>query len=365
MATDRTLVTELATALGTLPFDDLSRALAARSSVLRIDGATWDRLARLHGDAAYHGDFVAAYRNGKAFAAAADGLARRPPRLVEWTGGRRPPGDEVAPIDLRIDHVYLVSCKYLSANIANASPARLFDGLLATTGTWDRTDWYQAVAPDEYQDLYAACRACGPDTGQDTGLDDLPDAAAELTAANRERLRHALRDRRYPAGAQDPYRRLCAAVSARSAERWQDRLSDFDPVRMLWRLLRIGNAPYFLLGADGAASLRCRVDTPWDWHHAYKLRGLTVAPADAGQPRVDWAARYAVRATGEEGVVRGHVEVRWSHGRFGQPPEAKVYLDTPVDRLPGYHPFGDATELGQARFPGTWSTGRDLGQVPT
>ncbi len=76
---------------------------------------------------------------------------------IEWTGGRRAPGDEVAPIDLRIDHVYLISCKYESDIVANASPARLFDGLLATTGTWDRSDWYEVVAPDEYLALYRAC----------------------------------------------------------------------------------------------------------------------------------------------------------------------------------------------------------------
>ena len=79
-----------------------------------------------------------------------DGLRGRTPLTIEWTGGRRPPGDEVAPIDLRIDHVYLVSCKYESDILANASPGRLFDGLLATSGDWDRTDWYESVAPVEF-----------------------------------------------------------------------------------------------------------------------------------------------------------------------------------------------------------------------
>jgi hypothetical protein len=31
--------------------------------------------------------------------------------------------------------------------------------------------------------------------------------------------------------------------------------------------------------------------------------------------------------------------VRWSHGRFGKPPEAKAYLDTPHHRVPGYVPL--------------------------
>lgn len=346
MVAERTLVTELGTALGTLPYPDLSSALAARSPVLHIDEDTWARLGHLRSLHAYQRDFGAAYRNGRAFAAAADGLAGRPPRLVEWTGGRRPGGDEVAPIDLRIDHVYLVSCKYFSANIANSSPARLFDGLLATAGDWDRADWFEAVAPEPYQDLYAACRGTA-------GIDVLPASAAALTGTDRELLRRALVGRRYPEAARAAYRRFCAEVSDRSADRWADALVGIDPERVLWRLLRIGNAPYFLLGADGTSSLRLRVDTTWDWHHRFRCRGLTVRAARAGQPRVDWAAHYVERATGVAGTVGGHVEIRWSHGRFGQPPEAKVYLDTPVDRLPGYNALEPEPGCAyrQGRFP--------------
>jgi len=329
---DRTLVTELATALGTLPSTGLMHALASRSPVLRVGREVWERLDQLAAMATFARDFATAYDNGRAFAHAADGLAGRPPHIVEWTGGRRPSGDEVAPIDLRIDHVYLVSCKYLSANIANPSPARLFDGLLATRGTWDRTDWYQAVAPDEYQDLYAVCR-------RSTGLLDLPDDASELTSSERERLRRALTERDYPLDARDAYRRLCDAVSTRSAQRWRAGLETGNAELMIWRLLRIGNAPYFLLGAHGSSSLRLRVDTAWDWHHAYRLKKLSIAPAHSGQPRVDWVVDYIARSDGTARRVAGHVEVRWSHGRFGQPPEAKIYLDTPVDRVPGYNPL--------------------------
>ncbi len=350
MVADRTLVTELGTALGMLTFPDLDAAVDGRSDVLRIDGPTWDHLRRLHAAGSYRPEFAVAYGNGRAFAAATCGLAGRPPHLVEWTGGRRPGGDEVAPIDLRIDHVYLISCKYLSANVANPSPARLFDGLLATTGAWGHGDWYAAVAPDAYQELYTACRDA-------TGLAGLPGRAVELSSGDRERLRRALPGRLYPQAAREPYRRLCAEVSARSAERWRAALEALDPERMLCRLLRIGSAPYFLLGAHGAESLRLRVDTPLDWHDRFRCTELTVAPAGAGQPRVDWRARYVARGTGAHGQVDGHVEIRWSHGRFGQPPEAKVYLDTPVDRVPGYNPLEptrDATgALGQARFPVT------------
>ena len=76
--------------------------------------------------------------------------------------------------------------------------------------------------------------------------------------------------------------------------------------------------------------------TPWDWRQAYELKRMDVWGDDAGQPQVRWQAIVRDRATGEEHTVDGHVEVRWSHGRFGKPPEAKAYLDTPHHRVPGY-----------------------------
>ena len=137
----------------------------------------------------------------------------------------------------------------------------------------------------------------------------------------------------------EPYRRLCEAVSEATAARWTARITAQNREAVLWRLLRIGSAPYFVLGSSPAGSVRLRIDTPWDWRQHFALRGFDVSAQPGGQPRVGWTGRYRVLATGEERSVEGHVELRWSHGRFGGPPEAKVYLDTPHDQVPGYHPL--------------------------
>ena len=50
-------------------------------------------------------------------------------------------------------------------------------------------------------------------------------------------------------------------------------------------------------------------------------------------------AEIADTLSGEPIQVKGHVEVRWSHGRFSGAPEAKVYLDTPHQETPGYSPL--------------------------
>ena len=104
---------------------------------------------------------------------------------------------------------------------------------------------------------------------------------------------------------------------------------------MLWRLLRLSPAPYFVLGSSDDGPLRLRIGTPWDWRQSFTLQSLTIEPAAAGQPRVDWTALALERATGVVREAAGHVEVRWAHGRFSSV-EAKIYLDTPHATVPGY-----------------------------
>jgi hypothetical protein len=330
---DRTFVTELATALGMLGDDSITEATGSRPDVLRLSETQWLRLETVLEESRWSAEAETAFDNGRAFLESPDALRERRPVLIEWTGGRRPPGDEVAPIDLRIDHVFLVSCKYVSANIANPSPARLFDGLLATTGDWVRSDWYLETAPVELRELYSACKKA-------SGLFDLPEDPAELEPAQRQSLRKALPARSFPEDLKPAYLELCRVVSEVSASRWREAIERFGkPEQVLWRLLRIGSAPYYMLGADAHDWIRLRVASPWDWRQSFRLLHLEVTAARAGQPQVDWTATYETKKDSARSQIRGHVEVRWSHGRFAHPPEAKIYLDTPTSDLPGYFPL--------------------------
>jgi hypothetical protein len=332
MPSERTFVTEIATGLGMLGDPDLASVIARRPDELaNLTTANWDELTTLLQSGLYDPDFATGLDNGSAFLAAPDALNGRLPRIIEWTGGRRPPGDEVVPSDLRIDHVYLVSCKYLSRILHNPSPARLVEGLLSQAPVDDLSDWYERVAPAEYQSLYEACASVvdGP---------ELPSRAANLAKTERRRLVLALRSG-WPAGAADAYSSLCRVVSAETASRWRAQVTPRNAEAVLWRLLRIGSAPYFVLGASAHGFTRLRVDTPWDWRQGFLLREFDIAAQPGGQPRVGWSATYDVRQTGARRIVHGHVEIRWSHGRFGQPPEAKVYLDSSHEDVPGYHPL--------------------------
>lgn len=330
MADLRTTITEVVTGLGMTGFDDVDDALAARPPALvDVSCELWDQLDDAWARPSQRQAFVAAWTNGRRFLEARDGLRGREPLLIEWKGSHRAPGDEVVPADLRVDHVYLVSCKYLSQIVINASPAHLFERLLAGGHGTRGGDWYQHIAPDEYQALYAATRThVDPDT--------LPPRVTDLAASHRQTLRRAVR-RIWPPELEENYGRFLDAVAHRSAGVWHaalDRTRDRE--RMLWRLLRIGSAPYFVLGSSPRGSLRLRIATPWDWRQQFELRAFDVEARPGGQPMVGWRARVRRRDDGDEIVVDGRVEVRWSHGRFSGPPEAKVYLHTPHTQVPGY-----------------------------
>jgi hypothetical protein len=404
---DRTTVTELGTGLGMLGLADIDQAIDSRSAVMHsLSPEMWQHLARLRGGGAFETEFHAAWENGRAFLSADDGLRRRQPQVVEWKGTGRAPGDEVAPIDLRVDHVYLVSCKYLSDILFNVSPAAVFDHLLvaAQSRGWrggggggvgvggggvppGGGDWYAEVAPAEYQALYAAVRAAaergdgavsvrrsgvrspavatrtGPggaapalpglgtveaeaawDTGPANGtggvaveLRELPQRPSDLTSAQRDALGKWLRPG-WPTGVKDLYVALSDAVARASVRRWEAAMDGGGGTgeAMMWRLLRIGSAPYFVLGSSAERSLRLRIATSWDWRQHFQVGSISLEPQRGGQPRVGWHAVVRDRASSEIREVTGHIEVRWSHGRFGGLPEAKGYLDTPHHLVPGY-----------------------------
>ncbi|MYB29382.1 MAG: hypothetical protein F4X38_09610 [Acidimicrobiaceae bacterium] len=333
MADARTKITELATALGLTGHATLQSALEARPPILEIEPDMWASLDAISRSGKWEEEAETAFANGAYFAAHAGGLNGRVPQRIEWSGGRKMPGDQQVPADLLIDHVYTISCKYRSKVLFNPAPARLFLDHLAVTSRPPGKNWFQEVAPRAHEALYAR-------TVEVLGLEDMAETPVAQTSEQRERLKAALRARGVsglPREVIREYALLIDRVSRVSAKRWRKTLDDkAEEERMLWRLLRIYSATYFVLGVDERQPMRFRVVTPWEWRQAYEFLSLEVREAGRGQPMVDWSATYRHRASGHRRRVEGHVEIRWSHGPFNNPPEAKIYLDTPHDEVPGY-----------------------------
>ncbi|MEZ5167415.1 MAG: hypothetical protein R2695_13345 [Acidimicrobiales bacterium] len=336
MADTRTEISEIVTGLGLFGFRDLERALAARPRfIVNVDDAVYDRLDAAFAAGTHDTVFRTAYANGAVFARADDGLRGRPPWLVEWKGPHRPPAYEQIPADLRVDHVYLVSCKYGSNILHNASPWHVFDRALSER-TKQSGDWFAEVAPQSFQEFYAEVRSHVRDPA-------LPDRVIDLRPEHRAALKSALKGQ-WPPALRDDWRLVAHEIARASA----DRLLDGAPSRrereeFLWRVLRLQAAPYFVLGAGlDDEPLRYRVGTPWDFRNRFTLGTFDMWADPAGQPTVRWRADLADRRGGGK-VVEGHVEVRWSHGKFAGVPEAKIYLDTPHHDVAGYEPLDAGT----------------------
>ena len=334
MGTLRTEISEIVTGLALFGFRDLGRALAARPRfITNVDDSVYDRLDAAYGAGHEPDLFTTAWDNGCLFARADDGLRGRPPWVVEWKGPHRPPAYEQIPADLRVDHVYLISCKYGSNILMNASPWHLFDRSLANRAT-ERSDWFLEVAPEAYQELYAATRDAISDRR-------LPRSVSELDREQRTIIKKSI-GRAWPDDVAAVYAEFAWAVAHASAERWRAQIDTrARREEMLWRLLRLQAAPYYVLGASPAGeSLRFRVGTPWDFRNEFRVRSFDVWGDSVGQPLVRWQADIDdSEAPGRRRVIEGHVEVRWSHGKFSGAPEAKVYLDTPHHDVAGYHPI--------------------------
>jgi len=331
-AAERTAITEIVTGLGALGGDLAALLERPPQEFVNVPDAVWSTLRAAHDGGGLGLLFERAFDGGAASRDASAGLRGRPPALIEWKGLHRPPGPDVMPVDLRLDHVYQISCKYDSQIMQNAGPARLFDRLLADD-VRDGADWFGIVAPLQYQRFYDAVRDHIGDSG-------LPVDITGLDRTTRRVIREALRARVLPAAIRPAWTDLCAEVASQSAARWARQLSNRRAqTRLLWRLLRIGAAPYFVLGARGLVPIRLRVASAWDWLQHFELEQFNVSTREAGQPEVSWQADVLRRLDGDRVDVRGHVEVRWSHGRLQGAPEAKIYLDTPHVNVPGFFPL--------------------------
>ena len=343
----KTEITEIVTGLGMLECGDLASALNIRPCpIINVCDEIVDRLAEQYQSGNHRSLFSISFSNGVHFMKSSGGLRGRLPARVEWKGPHVPPAYEQIPADLRVDHVYLISCKYKSKILHNVSPHNFFDYRLTGQQPTNATDWYVEVAKDSYQRFYSIVRKYMKHErslssslfGYD-GL-DLPENVIDLSTRHRAFLKDQLKGR-WSTSLLPHWRSLSFDVAYRSSERLFKQLSTPSVMEeFIWRLLRLQAAPYFVLGHEGRGTLRYRVCTPWDFRDRFgrSVKFDCWADREASQPKVCWVIEVDDPGAGLK-RTRGHVEIRWSHGKFSRAPEAKVYLDTPPDQVSGYDPI--------------------------
>jgi len=333
MSKELTLITEIGTGLGMIPDLRLADVFDGRvpDQFVGVDTATWETLRTCWDERRHLEAFADAFDDGRYFLESDLGLRRRAPLRIEWKGPHRAPEDDPLPADLRIDSVFVVSCKNLSKALLNPSPAALFGSALRNPDLRG-PDWYEEIAPVELADLYGACV-------RHLGLSGFPTSPSQLKGEERVALKKRLA-RTWPDAVAPEVAAFVRAVSTRSADLLDATLATRrDRERFYWRLLRLHSAPYFILGRQPSGPTRLQVMTPWDLRRRFEFTGLEVSPASAGQPQIQWQASFTDVESGEPRRTRGHIEIRWSHGRFRGAPESKIYLDTPHEMACGYLPI--------------------------
>jgi hypothetical protein len=342
MPEEKTEITEIVTGLGMLGEKDLDRALFKIPAALEnVTDEKWINLKTLYSKGSHRELFEISYRNGRDFLESDDGLRNRLPVKIEWKGNHRGPSFELVPADLRVDRVYLVSCKFFSKILLNSGPEHLFEECLKRRPEKSgEKDWYALTGGRYYLNLYQETRKYLRDKGI-----DLKSESTDLYPGDRAIIKKALQKGKWPEPLLRHYNKFCDEVSEKSSVILNANLKkENQKLEFFWRLIRLQAAPYFLLGSckeNGKTKpLKLRVDTPWDWNNNFELISFKAfAKPGKGQPIVEWKAEILVKGEKDPVVVIGHVEIRWSHGKFCSNPEAKVYLDTPHEKVPGYWPL--------------------------
>lgn len=123
-------MSEITTSMGMLRLT-LPEAMSHRpSELVGVSDDAWQQLLQLY-DAGRHAKlFATAFSNGRVFARSGRALRQRHPNTVEWSGPFQARWTSAIPADLRVDDVYLVSCKYDSKILHNTSPNRFLDSRL-------------------------------------------------------------------------------------------------------------------------------------------------------------------------------------------------------------------------------------------
>ena len=332
---DRTTVTELATALGTLGLGDLTRTLARaarRSSTSRAS-----HVGRTRGPARRRG--ASTPSSPPPSPTAGPSSTPRTPcgadRRAWWSG---PAG--AAPRATRSPRS---TCASTTSTWSAASTCRATSPTrprpVCSTGCWPRPVTWDADRLVRGGRARRTTAPCTTRAGAPPGSRDLPDDPG------------LARHRRTPDACAGPCRRGRIPAEAPGALPRAVRAGQRGVGAALARQRGPAAAPPSAWCGGCCASATPPTSCSAPTHAGrcacgWRARGTgarptsssasTSRPAASGQPQVNWSRHVRRHRRGDcaSDRCRGHVEVRWSHGRFAQPPEAKVYLDTPVGRAP-------------------------------
>jgi hypothetical protein len=251
---------------------------------------------------------------------------------LKWVGAQQQAATTAAAKDLIVANTP-VSIKENSDVVHNPSPYNLFETIPSGQVKAQRSNnWFLEQAPQEYQELYSFVRS--------KGLERLPEDVTKLDKQIKRREREQIKivikqlSEEENKDFNQLYLRMCHKVAKVSADIFNENYSISMRGRSRNAVLeqitrhffRMDTVDYILGGIDKQEAFAVIVPDLTRWKREWIITNVLAEPElDREQSRVRFSVNYKNRNTGMEKIAEFHTQIRWSHGKFQNNPEAKLY----------------------------------------
>lgn len=263
---------------------------------------------------------------------------------VRWEG----PQQQARSVSMAKDLIFAntpVSVKDESNIVLNPSPHILFISIPSGTPHPTKSEnWYLTVAPDAYQSLYSFARQLC--------VLDLPDSIEKyhkvIRKPQRKRFQAAIKSLATADAVafKNQYVSFCHEVAQKSADFFTRTLSQWlsgslknsVSENIIRNFFRLSDSEYVLCGLDGKVDFGVILPDITTWKRNWGLKQVIAQPGlSREQSVVNFEVVVEDKGKRKEYSLPFHAQVRWSRGKFGGNPEAKLYKDfvwTDVPFLP-------------------------------
>jgi len=238
-----------------------------------------------------------------------------------------------------------VSIKAESNVLSNLSPKNIFQNIPQGKVPSERSEnWYMATDRGGLQKLYNIVRKVRlyrfpqfPQSIEDFEQNAQPKHRSELQSEIKKLTSDELDE------FTKQYLEMCSNVSSASAnifnKSFQDALQT--PSRnavtehLVKNLFRMDSVEYVSVGIENNKVFAIRIPSITQWKKEWQVLDIEAKPdLDKKQSRVIIMVKFRNKISKDIHSAQFHVEIRWSHKKFGGAPEAKLYKDFKWAEIP-------------------------------
>ena len=283
---------------------------------------------------------------------------------LKWAGPQQQAATTAAAKDLIVANTP-VSVKENSDVVHNPSPYNLFVTIPSgQVKAQSSGNWYLEQAPQEYQELYSFVRH--------KGLENLPEDVSEFEQSIKGNKRKPIKKviKQFSDDEKQAFKQLylnmCHQVAKVSADIFNNNYSASMQGRsrnavleqIIRHFFRMNAIDYILGGIDKNKAFAVIVPELTRWKREWIITDVIAEPElDREQSRVRFLVHYKNRNNGITNTAEFHTQIRWSHGKFQNNPEAKLYKNFAWEEVAFFESIYGHESITRLRIIGEGSYG--------